>query len=61
MVGHMLYFFIVSHSYMTSNAKKESSRSVHQEILEEGRAREDHGVDVLLICHRIVVIEQEGI
>lgn len=41
---------------MVHAALGDSSRPVHQELLEEEQARLDHDKDVLPICHCIVEI-----
>ncbi|XP_058741368.1 uncharacterized protein LOC131613741 [Vicia villosa] len=45
--GYMTWFYKVLHSYMTHNAPRRPSRSVHEEFLENQQALDDHAVDVL--------------
>lgn len=53
---YIQWFYRVSHSCMTPDVEGEQSKSAHQEVLEEERAREDHVVNVLPIFLHIVVI-----
>ena len=52
----MSNFILVSHPYMTPDAEEEPPRPARQEILWEELAREDHVVDVLFVCRRIMVL-----
>lgn len=59
--NYIKWFYRVLHPYMTPDAKGDSYRSYHLEILEKEQARLDHDVDVLPICYCIVAIERHTI
>lgn len=54
--GYIWWFLRVSHPYMIHDSPEYPLRLTHQKILEEKQAMEDHVIDVLPICHRIVEI-----
>lgn len=51
----------MSRSYTTLNTLEDPSRPVHQKILEDRQTKDDHVVDVLHVCRRIMDLARASI
>lgn len=57
----MTWFYTMSHLVMTLNALRRPPSLAHEEILENGKARDNHVVDVSPICQNIMWIKRGGL
>ena len=57
----MTWFFRVSHPCMTPDGEGRPSRPAHEDLLENEKTEDDHAIDLLPICQRIIHLGREAL
>lgn len=59
--GYMTWFYSVSHPVMTLDTHGHPPKPAHEEIIKHEYVRDEHSIDVLLMCLNIMQIMYEDI